>query len=167
MTRQVFKMNIATHKFLNNLIDCERIKQSPILWQHLNAENKSLKVKSSTESNKITAQCQFCYTFKQPKMIVKRLKTKSGKEKMKKVLFFCSLCGIKMKQLCSELPQRKMDKTENSSCSVQQKIEMSSVKESSSVKKKKKKDANAGLIIPQSLIKSGIHGIKLFIGVVD
>jgi hypothetical protein len=154
-------MNVATNKFLNNLLACQRIKANPVLWQHFNAENKNLGVKNLTEDNKIKAQCHYCYTTKQPKLIVKRLKKQRGKEVKRKALFFCSLCGIKMKQLCGQMPQRKVVKIEIESCPVLQKIEASTVKESKSAKKKKKKDVNAGLIVPQSLVKPGIHVVKL------
>jgi len=143
-----------TNKFWTSLINCEIVKRNPILMQHFKRENKS-----STMVENIV-KCQFCFLSKTPKVVIKSRRDKT-KQKVKKVFLFCKFCGNKKTQLCGELKPAKKVKARKDNSELQ--MMTKPVQETNSKpadmklkedkKKRKKKDQNAGLIIPPSLSK--------------
>jgi hypothetical protein len=156
-------MSLATINFLTSLNSTAGVKNNPILYHHINQERKSLP-SSSTPADKKVVRCRFCFASKTPKFIVKRRRDSTSKGSVKRVFLFCQICGKKMNDRCSDLKPREKLKTAIGKANVKPTITPTPTNSDDTKvasKKKKKKDLNAGLIIPQSLVKNNSNKVNL------
>lgn len=151
------KLENNTSKYLRALSELDIIKANPILRLHYRSESENVDTKNEFTSSKSqkTIECKFCYFSSPTLKVLSKRKGLKPKQKLKRVILSCQICkNAYPNQMCTEIKPREkvhLEKSRNiSNVSVKQK-EIPKNVSNNQVPKKKRKDINAGLIIPPSI----------------
>ena len=136
------------------------IKHKSTTGKELHTQNEHFKGKQAKPApvKNAVVECKFCFTKAIPEFKVKRHRPKNQKKLKKTLVFECKICHkvIFKKEDLPTLETLKPQSTNQKSVEAVNMIKEETRKEvlkSGKPKKKRKKDHNAGLIIPLSLQK--------------